>query len=148
MLEQNKKMLSSLFKRKNKKICNFGEHLTLDGYGGNFKKLNDKKLVLKCLNELPKKLRMKTLGKTNAYSAPDNGIKDSGGWSGFVVIAESHISIHTFPHRGFVSIDVYTCRDGMNRKFIEEYFRKKFNLKDIETHFIKRGTKYPVEIVC
>jgi len=133
---------------KNKKTCNFGEHLTLDGYGGSFKKLNDKKLVLKCLEDLPKKLRMRTLGKPIVYNADDNGIKDSGGWSGFVVVAESHISIHTFPHRGFVSIDVYTCREGMNRKFIAEYFRKKFSLKDIEMHFIRRGTKYPVNIIC
>ena len=141
-------MLANIFKNKNKKICNFGEHLTLDGYGGNFKKLNDKKLVLKCLEELPGKIGMNIIGKAQVYKAADNGIKDSGGWSGFVVIAESHISIHTFPHRGFVSIDVYTCRDGMNRKFIEEYFRKKFSLEDIETHFIKRGTKYPVKIMC
>lgn len=139
-------MLRKLFK--NKKTCNFGEHFTLDGYGGNFKKLNNKSLVLKCLEELPKKLKMKVIGKPVVYSADDNGIKDSGGWSGFVVIAESHISIHTFPHRGFVSIDVYSCKDGMNRKFIADYFIKKFGLKNIETNFIRRGTKYPVEIVC
>src|SRR4030042_3272820 len=141
------KMFSGLFRRKNKKTCNFGEHLTIDGYGGNFKKLDDKKLVLKCLEDLPKKIGMNILGKPQLYLAPDNNIKDSGGWSGFVVVAESHISIHTFPHRQFVSIDVYTCREGMDRKFITEYFRKKFRLQAIETHFIRRGTKYPVEII-
>ena len=82
-------MLSNIFKRKNKKTCNFGEHFTLDGYGGNFKKLNEKKLVLKCLEELPGKVGMNILGKPQAYKAADNGINDSGGWSGFVVIAES-----------------------------------------------------------
>lgn len=132
---------------KNKKICNFGEHLTLDGYGGDFKKLNSKKMVLKCLEELPKKLKMKILGKPQLFLAPDNNIKDSGGWSGFVVVAESHISVHTFPHRQFVSIDVYTCKEGMNRKLIADYFRHKFSLKDIETHFIRRGTKYPVYVI-
>jgi S-adenosylmethionine decarboxylase len=141
-------MLSALFKKKNKKTCNFGEHLTIDGYGGSFKMLNNKKLISKCLEDLPKKVGMKTLGKPHVYLAPDNGIKDSGGWSGFVVIAESHISIHTFPHRGFVSIDVYTCRENMDRKYITDYFEKKFSLEDVETHFIKRGTKYPVEIIC
>jgi S-adenosylmethionine decarboxylase len=140
-------MLTNLFKRKNKNICNFGEHLTLDGYGGSFKKLNEKKLVLRCLEELPKKVGMNILGKPVIYKADDNGIKDCGGWSGFVVVMESHISIHTFPHRRFVSIDVYTCREGMNRKFITNYFTKKFSLKDMETHFIRRGTKYPVEIM-
>ncbi len=137
------------FKIKNKKkTCNFGEHLTIDGYGGNFEKLNNKKLVLKCLEELPKKIGMKILGSPHVYLAPDGGIKDAGGWSGFVVVMESHVSIHTFPHRQFVSIDVYACKDNLDRKFIAEYFRKKFSLKDIETHFIKRGTKYPVEVIC
>lgn len=141
-------MFRKLFGIKNKKTCNFGEHLIIDGYGGNFKKLNDKKLVVKCLEDLPKKVGMNILGKPQIYKADDNGIKDAGGWSGFVVVAESHISVHTFPHRQFVSIDVYTCREGINRKFIVDYFRKKFCLQDIETHFIRRGTKYPVEIVC
>jgi len=54
------------------------------------------------------------------------------------------ISIHTFPHRGFVSIDVYTCKSGMDRDFVSDYFIKIFDLKDIETNFIVRGTKYPV----
>jgi S-adenosylmethionine decarboxylase len=139
-------MFKKLFKNKN--ICNFGEHFTLDGYGGNFKKLNDKKLVLKCLEELPKKIGMNILGKPQVYKADDNNIKDSGGWSGFVVVMESHISIHTFPHRQFASVDVYTCKEGMDRKFIADYFVKKFLLKDVETHFIRRGTKYPVDICC
>ena len=117
----------------------------IDGYGGSKDKLNDKELVIKCLVELPQKLGMRPLSAPEVYLAEDNNIKDPGGWSGFVVIAESHISIHTFPKRGFVSADVYTCKNGMNTKFIGEYFTEKFGLKDIETNFIKRGTKYPTE---
>lgn len=129
----------------NDKCCNFGEHLTIDGYKGSLEKLNDKEAVLECLNELPELLGMKKLAEPQVYFASSNDKKDYGGWSGFVVVAESHISIHTFPKRGFVSIDVYTCKPGMDRKFIADYFTKKFDLKDIETHFLNRGTKYPVE---
>jgi len=74
--------------------------------------------------------------------APDNDKKDPGGWTGFVIIAESHISIHTFPNRGFVSIDVYSCRNGMDTALVLKYFKEKFDLKDIEQNFIKRGTRY------
>jgi S-adenosylmethionine decarboxylase len=123
----------------------FGEHLMLDGYGGTFELLNDRSLVLQCLNELPTRLEMRKLAEPVVYFAPGNGGKDPGGWSGVVVIAESHVSIHTFPARGFVSIDVYTCKNGMDVKYIESYFQGKFKLKDIETNFIKRGTKYPKE---
>ena len=124
---------------------NFGEHLTIDGYGGNAEKLNDRSLVEQCLSDLPAKLDMHTLSTPVVYEAPDNQLKDPGGWSGFVVIAESHISIHTFPKRRFVSADVYTCVNGMDTQFILDYFKKTFELEDIETNFIKRGTRYPAE---
>lgn len=125
----------------------FGEHVTLDGYGGDKEKLNDKDFVLSCLVDLPGLLDMKRLSEPEIYFAPGNGGKDPGGWSGFVVIEESHISLHTFPARGFISADVYTCKNGMNVSYIEKYFKDKFSLQDIELHFIKRGTKYPVNNV-
>ena len=31
------------------------------------------------------------------------------GLSGTVVIAESHLSIHTWPENGYVAVDIYTC---------------------------------------
>ncbi len=126
-------------------MAHFGEHLTLDGYGGDFAQLNNKELVLKCLRELPDLLDMHILGGPEVYFAPGNDKKDPGGWSGFVVIAESHISIHTFPKRGFVSIDVYTCQNGMDRDYINNYFIERFLLENTEINFIKRGTKYPTE---
>jgi S-adenosylmethionine decarboxylase len=125
------------------KQTHFGEHLTLDGYGGSSEKLNDRELVLLCLNDLPRKLGMYALAPPTVYSAPDNGLKDPGGWSGFVVVAESHISIHTFPKRRFVSIDAYTCKNGLDKELIEWYFREKFELEEAELNFIVRGKKYP-----
>ena len=127
------------------KYQNFGEHLTLDGYRGDKQKLNSQKLVRKCLNELPKLLNMKKLSRPEVYFAKANDKKDPGGWSGFVVIAESHISLHTFPGREFLSADVYTCHNGMNRKFIVSYLKEQFGLRQTEVNFLKRGTRDPVE---
>lgn len=121
----------------------FGEHITIDGYGGDPSILNSKETVLSVLNDLPEELGMKKLSEPEVYFAQGNDKKDPGGWSGFVVIEESHISVHTFPGRGFVSADVYTCQNGMDQNKVEQYFREKFALKDIEAHFIARGTKYP-----
>ena len=36
---------------------------------------------------------------------------ESGGISGVAVLAESHISIHTWPERGFAAIDIFMCGD-------------------------------------
>lgn len=125
----------------------FGEHLMIDGYGGSYEKLNDQSFVLSCLQELPEKLGMKKLADPEVYFAEGNDKKDPGGWSGFVVIMESHISVHTFPARGFVSIDVYTCQNNIDRDRIVGYFSDKFDLSDTEVNFVIRGTKYPAENV-
>ena len=121
----------------------FGEHLTIDGYGGDKDMLNNKARVFDCIDKLPELLGMHKLSKSEIYWAEGNDTKDPGGWSGFVVIEESHIAVHTFPGRRFVSADVYTCQNGLNSAFIIDYFKKQFGLADVETNFIKRGTRYP-----
>ena len=88
-------------------------------------------------------LKMHPLSQPQVFFAPANDVKDPGGWSGYVIIAESHISIHTFPKRRFISADVYTCQNGLDTKNIEEYFSRKFDLTSIESNFILRGKKYP-----
>lgn len=120
----------------------FGEHLTIDGYRGSKEKLDNKELVMRCLDELPELLGMHKLSKPEIYRAEGNDKKDPGGWSGFVVIEESHISVHTFPEREFVSADVYTCKNGMDNEFILSFFKSTFDLQEIEHNFIIRGTKY------
>ena len=116
--------------------------MMIDGYGGSFDRLNSRETVLDSLNELVELLEMKKLSEPVVYLAEDNGIKDPGGWSGFVVIMESHVSIHTFPGKGFISADVYTCRNGLDQKKISEFFQKKFELRDVEENFVIRGTRY------
>jgi len=120
----------------------FGEHLMLDGYGGSYEKLNNKDLVSSILYDLPTKLGMKLLSEPVVYFAEPNHIKDPGGWSGVVVIAESHLSIHTFPEKGFVTADVYTCKNGMDNEYIIKYLTDAFELKNTEINFVKRGLKY------
>lgn len=121
----------------------FGEHLTIDGYNGSQTNLANRQFILDCLNNLPKLLGMKKLSDAVVYYAPGNMVKDPGGWSGFVVIIESHISIHTFPDRGFISADVYTCKNGLEVDLILNFFKDSFQLIDIEHQFIKRGMRYP-----
>ena len=140
MLKQKKSVA-----KKGIKTINFGLHLTIDGYGGNPDKLNNGQLVEKVLNELPEKVNMHKIYGPVTLECQECNPKDSGGYSGFVMIAESHISCHTFPWRKFVSIDVYTCGSSMDKKFIVNYFKKAFELKKVELNFIKRGTKFPAK---
>lgn len=116
----------------------------IDAYRGSRERLVDRDLVQQCLAELPAKLGMQKLAEPTVHWAEPNGIKDPGGWSGVVIIAESHISIHTFPGRHFASIDVYTCRNGLPTAEIEAYFREVFGFEELETNFVVRGRRYPV----
>src|SRR3989338_6250916 len=103
----------------------FGVHLTIDAYRGIPEKLRNMKAVFYMLDQLPEKLNMKKI--TTPYvvevGPSTNGKKDSGGLSGFVMIAESHISIHTFPDIKFASIDIYTCKNNLDTESIISYFK-------------------------
>lgn len=128
--------------------CNFGVHLMVDGYGGDPSKLDDRNRVFKFLDELPGKTDMHKISEPLVISFEGNEVKDPGGYSGFVMIAESHISIHTFPGRRFVSIDVYTCKSEMDKEFIVNYMKDEFDLEDVEVNYIKRGTRYPLQNIA
>jgi len=128
-----------------KGTCTFGVHFTLDGYGGNPEKLNNPELTKKILYELPEKMSMERITEPVVEYVEPRNIKDSGGYSGFVMIMESHISIHTFPKKRFVSIDAYTCQPDMDAKKMEKYFRDAYELEETEVQFFKRGLKFPKE---
>lgn len=75
-------------------------------------------------------------------AAPANRKKDPGGYSGFVIIQESHMSVHTFPARRFVSIDVYSCKKFSPRPVVA-FFRRVFGIRKVETNLVVRGKEYP-----
>jgi S-adenosylmethionine decarboxylase len=121
----------------------FGVHLTLDGYGGAQHLLADADRVLAVLSDLPERLGMHKLAEPLLVELGHHSDKDPGGVSGFVIIAESHISLHTFPLRGFVSADVYTCQNSLDTEQICQYFAEAFDLQDLEINLVRRGTRYP-----
>jgi len=61
------------------------------------------------------------------------------GVSGVVVIAESHLAIHTWPETGYAAMDFYTCGDSTNPWAACEYAAKELNAKTMRTTEIKRG---------
>jgi len=106
--------------------------------------LNDANLAYKILDELPEKIGMHKLIKPYVVFAEGNEKKDPGGWSGFVIIQESHVSLHTFIKRRFVTVDVYSCRD-FDTDFAIEYFKKMFKTDDVDFVIEQRGKRYPEE---
>ncbi|HTT84165.1 MAG TPA: adenosylmethionine decarboxylase [Rhizomicrobium sp.] len=63
---------------------------------------------------------------------------EGGGISGVAVLSESHISVHTWPERGYAAFDVFMCGDAEPRKALP-VFKEAFNPGRIVIGEHKRG---------
>ena len=124
-------------------MSHFGEHVTYDGYKADPARLDSREAVLTSLRDLPAELGMRILAGPEVHFAPSNNGKDPGGWTGAVILHESHITVHTFPGRGFVSADVYTCQNGIDVDGVRDFFRARFGASDDEVNHLRRGLRYP-----
>ncbi len=118
-------------------LMTWGKHLMVDAYGISEKKLKDKQAIKNLLRSLPKKFNMRPLGrevvkKVSSKSYPDWGV------SGFIMLYESHISLHTWPEEGYVAMDVYSCKD-FDDKAIAKYIKEFWGAKKIKVRVVDRG---------
>ena len=123
----------------------FGVHLMFDGYGASPERLSDGDMLRSLLQDLPRALGMHAICEPCVVEVGPLNRKDPGGLSGFVMIAESHISFHTFPARRFVSADVYTCQNELDTQRLNELLSKAFDTESAEVQVVPRGTRYPSE---
>lgn len=61
------------------------------------------------------------------------------GISGVVIIAESHLTIHSFPEHGYASIDIYTCGTKVDPNIAVTYISHALESKTSEIREIPRG---------
>lgn len=61
------------------------------------------------------------------------------GISGVIVIAESHLAIHTWPDKKYAAIDIFTCGDLVNPMKMMKYIKQAFQPKDFSYKKIRRG---------
>ena len=66
------------------------------------------------------------------------------GISGMVVIAESHLSIHTWPEYEYAAVDIFTCGNTLKPKKAVTYLIKKFQSKNPSIVELKRGILSPL----
>lgn len=129
----------------NHPVEQFGVHLMVDGYGASKERLQDAAGLKDILARIPKEMGMYTISEPLVVEVGPNNKKDPGGLSGFVLIAESHLSFHTFPNRGFVTIDVYTCQNDLDIEKMVQKLTEAFLLQDSDVFVQKRGINYPAK---
>ena len=63
----------------------------------------------------------------------------NGGYSGVCIIAESHVTIHTWPEFGYAAVDMFTCGPTMDFDAGIEILKKFFAPKQIQIVEVRRG---------
>jgi S-adenosylmethionine decarboxylase len=115
-------------------------HLIIDGYTGNVQKMQDVDFIYQLLDAYPSQIGMTRISppKVSKYvgSKPEDW-----GVSGFVLIAESHISIHTFPERSYINIDIFSCKEFDAEQAIKD-LQQRFGLAEIRSYILNRGLEY------
>jgi S-adenosylmethionine decarboxylase len=61
------------------------------------------------------------------------------GISGMVIIAESHLSIHTWPEYGYAAVDIFTCGDLIRPEMAAESLIRAFESQNPSLVEMKRG---------
>jgi S-adenosylmethionine decarboxylase len=79
-----------------------GRHLIAEFYGCGPQTLNEVETVRGRMRAAAELIGARIVGDTFHKFSPQ-------GVSGSVVIAESHLSVHTWPENGYVAVDIYTC---------------------------------------
>lgn len=107
-----------------------GIHLIAEFWGG--------KII-----ESPKEIRKILITATKKSNNIPLGIKihkfQPQGLTGFVLLAESHIAIHTWPELNYVAIDIFSCGTKGKPYRGLEYLKKVFKPKKVRVKELKRG---------
>ncbi len=115
-------------------------HLVIDGFGGDRQLLADASLVQEMLDLYPELLGMNKICAPVVvrYQGP---VPEDWGISGVVMIAESHIAVHTFPERGMVWADIFSCRPFQAEPVLAD-LRRRFRLQGLSVQELQRGLEY------
>jgi len=82
-----------------------GRHVLVECYDASFEALNDLEQIRDAMLRATTVMQATMLSETFHQFAPQ-------GVSGAVVIAESHLTIHTWPELGYAAIDFFTCGES------------------------------------
>jgi len=115
-------------------------HLIIDGFGSNRELLESEELVYQFLDDYPAQIGMTKVAPPHVFRYIGSKPQDWG-ISGFVLIAESHISIHTFPERDYVNIDIFSCKDFDAEQAIQDV-QAKLELTKLRSYLLNRGLEY------
>ncbi|HEY9549263.1 MAG TPA: adenosylmethionine decarboxylase [Kiloniellaceae bacterium] len=108
-----------------------GTHLIVDLWGA--ERIDDLAYVEDTLRECVATARATLLHIHLHHFTPNNGI------SGVAVLAESHISIHSWPESGYAALDIFMCGAAEPHRAVE-VLRRRFRPAQVVVEEYRRGS--------
>ena len=118
---QKKQILSSF--KDEQKFSHQSKHLLLELYRCDCEKLNDESFLRCTLNRAAKLANATVLNLISNKFEPQ-------GVTAIALLAESHISIHTWPESSYSAVDIFTCGQNMFPEVASQYLIESLNAKE------------------
>jgi len=118
--------------RDDQKLSHQSKHLLLELYRCNCEKLNDESFLRCTLNRAAK------LANATVLNLMSNKFEPQG-VTAIVLLAESHISIHTWPESNYSAVDIFTCGQNMRPELASQYLIESLMAKEHSLRVIERN---------
>jgi S-adenosylmethionine decarboxylase proenzyme len=115
-----------------------GKHILVEFYGCNSEKLKDSNMLQQEF-ENAANISGATVVDSTFHTFSPYGV------SGVVVIAESHLTIHTWPEYGYAAVDLFTCGDTVDPWAAFDYLKRILQSQHTSTIEMKRGQLNDIE---
>jgi S-adenosylmethionine decarboxylase len=112
---------------KNEQLIHQSKHLLLEIYRCDYEKLNDESFLRCTLNRAAKLAKATVLNLISKKFEPQ-------GVTAIALLAESHISIHTWPESNYSAVDIFTCGQNMMPELASQYL---IEALEAEEHFLR-----------
>ena len=133
---KNNQNLSSFFN--DQKLSHQSKHFLLELYRCDCEKLNDESFLRCTLNRAAK------LANATVLNLISNKFEPQGG-TAIALLAESHISIHTWPESNYSAVDIFTCGQNMFPEIASQYLIGALKAEEHTLRVIERNP--PVEVL-
>ena len=111
--------------------ASLGTHITWDVYNCDAQSLSFTPKVKDVLNSIVDELRLSKVNQSFKQFEPV-------GVTGFILLEESHVSIHTWPEHQFAAVDIFSCKP-FDAKKIQQLLMASFSSDKVIIKQIERG---------
>lgn len=117
-------------------------HVTLEAYSIDYATLHDYRGNMEFIVSLVKAIDMDLVAGPFCYPYQAESPNEmTVSW--FAIIATSHVSMHLFPHEGWLALDVFSCKD-FDIETVVRLVEQQFHTSDIDFHgVVRRATRSP-----